>query len=137
MEFKSGKYKDEIFDKYLLFIINRCTNKKYSTYEDLNEFIEDLNFYIEYGCVSSKSHKNVNEELDYEYDEMELYENHYKITPMKLIRNIGACVLLLINCIKLVTLAKLDTRFIFSLVIWSMCFTIAKTHLVRKVFIFL
>ena len=94
MEFKPGKCKSEISDKDLLFIIDRCTNKKYAAYEDLNKFIEDLNSYIEYGGISSRSYKSANEELYDEYDEVELYESPYKFKPIKLIRNIGACVLL-------------------------------------------
>lgn len=94
MEFKPGKCKSEISDKDLLFIIDRCTNKKYAAYEDLNKFIEDLNSYIEYGGISSRSYKSANEELYDEYNEVELDETSYKFKPIKLIRNIGACVLL-------------------------------------------
>ena len=94
MEFKPGKCKSEVSDNDLLFIIDRCTNKKYAAYEDLNKFIEDLNSYIEYGGISSRSYKSANEELYDEYDEVELYESPYKFKPIKLIRNIGACVLL-------------------------------------------
>ena len=91
MEFKPGKCKSEVSDNDLLFIIDRCTNKKYAAYEDLNKLIEDLSSYIEYGGISSRFYKSANEEL---YDEVELDEISYKFKPIKLMRNIGVCVLL-------------------------------------------
>lgn len=72
--FRVGKCKDEISDKDLLLIIERCTNEKYKRYEDLNELITDLNSYIEYGGISSSFN---NEYDDFEYEERNSNKRKY------------------------------------------------------------
>lgn len=51
--FKLEKCKNEIHDEDLLHIIDKCTNKKSTTYEDLNKFIENADAYLEYGGKST------------------------------------------------------------------------------------
>lgn len=93
--FKPGKYKNEISDEDLLHIIDKCTNKKSSTYEDLNKFIEDANAYLEYGGVSTAidTQEEVLIEENDEENEVEIKKNPYKTTPLQLITNLGACLL--------------------------------------------
>lgn len=93
--FKPGKCKHEISDEDLLYIIDKCTNKKNSTYEDLNKFIEDADAYLEYGAESTAADTQ-EEVLIEEYDEdseVEIKKKPYKIKPLKLMINLGACLL--------------------------------------------
>lgn len=93
--FKPGKCKHEISDEDLLHIIDKCTNKKSSTYEDLNKFVADANAYLEYGGESTAvaSQEEVLIEEDDEEYEVEIKKNPYKTTPLQLIINLGACLL--------------------------------------------
>ncbi len=93
--FKPGKCKHKISDEDLLYIIDKCTNKKFSIYEDLNKFIEDANAYLEY-CGEGTTVDIQEEVLIEEYDEeheVEIKKNHYKTTLLKLMISLGACLL--------------------------------------------
>lgn len=93
-DFKPGKSK--ISDKNLLHIINKCTNTKYNMYEDLNGFVADCNAYLEYGGESEnvvKEEPEVFVEENEEDVEVELKQNPYKVTPLQIVRNLGACVI--------------------------------------------
>ena len=90
-DFKLGKCDKEISDTDLLLIIDRCTNKKYKKYVDLNEFISNINSYIEYGGVSSESFNEVIEDEE----NLEIECKSRKRPYLKIIRNICACVLLI------------------------------------------
>lgn len=93
--FKPGKCKNEISDEDLLHIIDKCTNKKFSTYEDLNKLVADADAYLEYGWESTAV--DIQEEVlieeDEEDSEVEIKKNPYKTTPLQLITNLGACIL--------------------------------------------
>ena len=93
--FKPGKCKNEIHDEDLLHIIDKCTNKKSTTYEDLNKFIEDADAYLEYGGESTDidTQEEVLIEENDEEHKVEIKKNPYKTTPLQLIRNLGACLL--------------------------------------------
>ena len=93
--FKPGKCNHEISDEELLYIIDKCTNKKNSTYEDLNKFIEDADAYLEYGAESTAvdTQEEVLIEVDDEDREVEIKKKPYKIKPLKLMISLGACLL--------------------------------------------
>lgn len=97
----SVKCKNEISDEDLICIIYKCTNKKSSMYEDLNQFIKDANAYLEYGGESTGvvSEETVDEENDEEYDEhydedyeVEIKKNSYK-KPLLLMTGLAGCLL--------------------------------------------
>ena len=95
-DFKPGKCKNKISDESLFYIIDRCTNKKTSTYEDLNEFIIDANNYLEYGkesTIVTSEEEAVIEDNAENHDENQIKKNPYKTTPLQIIRNLGACLL--------------------------------------------
>lgn len=93
--FKPGKCNHEISDEELLYIIDKCTNKKNSTYEDLNKFIEGADAYLEYGAESTAvdTQEEVLIEVDDEDREVEIKKKPYKIKPLKLMISLGACLL--------------------------------------------
>lgn len=93
--FKPGKCKNEIYDEDLLYIIDKCTNKKFSIYEDLNKFVADADAYLEYikeGAAVDTQEEVLIEEDDEEY-EVEIKKNSYKTTPLQLIIRLGVCLL--------------------------------------------
>ena len=86
VDFIIEKAKYNIEDKHLLLIINKCTNKQYSKYEDLNYLIEDLNNYI--GKCTNISFSTACS--NYKKDENSS-ENPYKFQPLKFINNLCIC----------------------------------------------
>lgn len=100
--FESVKCKNEISDEDLICIIYKCTNKKSSMYEDLNQFIKDANAYLEYGGESTGvvTEEIVDEENDEDYDEhydedyeVEIKKNSYKTKPLLLMTGLAGCLL--------------------------------------------
>lgn len=110
-DFKPGRYKHKISDEDIIAIIDKCTNKKYRVYDDLNKFIEDANAYLEYGgkstfvdsqMVDFEDNEDVFEDFedsedDFEYEEeFDINEGTSRFRPGKLIKGLGICVVLLL-----------------------------------------
>lgn len=75
--FKLGKYKSRISDKDILYIIDKCTNKKLGIYEDLSELIIDMEDYLEYDENSTK---------------VVTKKSSHKKTPLLVMAALGLCI---------------------------------------------
>ena len=97
------KYKKEIDDKYLVHMIEKATSKKsINQYHDLNDFLVDINSYLEFGGVSSKT-KTDSEEV---FVEDELLEDNSEYVSEdkkdkrprrgKLIKSLSLCLVIIV-----------------------------------------